>query len=62
MEEGSKGRSLSAEERRELMRNPIKLLQTLLPSLGALYSGLQPAAIETTASNAVSSCCERLSA
>ncbi|KAF6249924.1 mitochondrial carrier domain-containing protein [Scenedesmus sp. NREL 46B-D3] len=32
---------------------PVKLLQSLLPSIGALYSGLQPAAIETTASNAI---------
>lgn len=53
MEEGSKGRSLSAAERLELMTNPVKLLQTLLPQLGVLYSGLQPAAIETTASNAI---------
>jgi hypothetical protein len=55
MQEDSKGRSLSAAEKRELAGNPLKLLQSLLPSIGALYSGLQPAAIETTASNAVSS-------
>jgi hypothetical protein len=55
MQEDSKGRSLSAAEKQELAGNPLKLLQSLLPSIGALYSGLQPAAIETTASNAVSS-------
>lgn len=53
MQEDSKGRSLSAAEKQELAGNPLKLLQSLLPSIGALYSGLQPAAIETTASNAV---------
>uniref|UniRef100_A0A383VEU4 Uncharacterized protein n=1 Tax=Tetradesmus obliquus TaxID=3088 RepID=A0A383VEU4_TETOB len=53
MQEDSKGRSLSAAEKKELAGNPLKLLQSLLPSIGALYSGLQPAAIETTASNAI---------
>lgn len=57
--ETSKGRRLTVQEKRELLRNPVKLLQTLLPALGTLYSGLQPAAIETTASNAVSGCNSR---
>eukprot|EP00878_Enallax_costatus_P019269 GHUV01020325.1.p1 GENE.GHUV01020325.1~~GHUV01020325.1.p1 ORF type:complete len:289 (+),score=89.62 GHUV01020325.1:238-1104(+) len=51
--ENTKGRQLSAQERRELLSSPAKLLQALLPTLGTLYSGLQPAAIETTASNAI---------
>eukprot|EP00882_Tetradesmus_deserticola_P004732 GHRQ01004986.1.p1 GENE.GHRQ01004986.1~~GHRQ01004986.1.p1 ORF type:complete len:115 (+),score=36.32 GHRQ01004986.1:226-570(+) len=55
LQQDSQGRSLSAAEKKELAGNPLKLLQSLLPSIGALYSGLQPAAIETTASNAVSS-------
>lgn len=52
-EETSKGRQLSAQERCELLTNPVKLIEALLPTLGTLYSGLQPAAIETTASNAI---------
>lgn len=54
MQESSKGRRLTAQERQELMRSPVKLLQTLLGPLGVLYSGLKPAAIETVASQAVS--------
>jgi hypothetical protein len=54
MQESSKGRKLTAQERQELMRSPAKLLQTLLGPLGVLYSGLKPAAIETVASQAVS--------
>jgi hypothetical protein len=54
MQESSKGRTLTAQERQELMRSPVKLLQTLLGPLGVLYSGLKPAAIETVASQAVS--------
>eukprot|EP00882_Tetradesmus_deserticola_P008568 GHRQ01009036.1.p1 GENE.GHRQ01009036.1~~GHRQ01009036.1.p1 ORF type:complete len:340 (+),score=110.08 GHRQ01009036.1:226-1245(+) len=53
LQQDSQGRSLSAAEKKELAGNPLKLLQSLLPSIGALYSGLQPAAIETTASNAI---------
>ncbi|KAF8056394.1 ufc1 [Scenedesmus sp. PABB004] len=49
----AKGRRLSAAERGALLRDPAALLRALLPSLGALYSGLQPAAVETTASNAI---------
>lgn len=54
MEEGAKGRRLSAAERAELARSPAKLVAALLPSLGTLYSGFKPAAVETAASNAVS--------
>lgn len=54
MEEGAKGRRLTAAERQELMSNPAKLVKTLLAPLGVLYSGLKPAAIETAASQAVS--------
>jgi hypothetical protein len=54
MQETSKGRKLTAQERQDLMRSPLKLLQTLLGPLGVLYSGLKPAAIETVASQAVS--------
>jgi len=53
MQESSKGRKLTPQERRELLNNPVKLLQTLLGPLGVLYSGLKPAAIETAASQAV---------
>jgi hypothetical protein len=54
MEEGAKGRKLSVQERHQLLTNPLKLLQAVLPSVGTLYSGLKPAAVETAASNAVS--------
>lgn len=54
MQESSKGRRLTPQERQELMRDPAKLLRTLLGPLGVLYSGLKPAAIETAASQAVS--------
>lgn len=56
MQEVNKGRRLTAQERQELLSNPVKLLQTLLGPLGVLYSGLKPAAIETVASQAVSRC------
>lgn len=54
MQESSKGRKLTPQERQELMRSPVKLLRTLLGPLGVLYSGLKPAAVETVASQAVS--------
>lgn len=54
MQESSQGRRLTPQERQELMRDPAKLLRTLLGPLGVLYSGLKPAAIETAASQAVS--------
>lgn len=53
MQESSKGRRLTPQERSELMRHPAKLLRTLLGPLGVLYSGLKPAAIETAASQAI---------